>query len=180
VAGKLLVMVVLVACLGIGGYKYMHPTADAAANGGSASGVASVGTGGIVHLFGQDLVTSRPLDLDAYAGRPLIINVWASWCEACRVEGPEFAKFERARPDVLVIGLNMQDSSGPALAAMREWGWTHSSIIDREGRLFGALPRHEGIPMTFFLDSQHRVVDTILSNVAVDQLQAGARRITGA
>jgi hypothetical protein len=73
----------------------------------------------------------------------------------------------------------MQDTVPAALAAMHEWGWSHASIRDPDGQLFFALPRHDGIPLTLFLDSQHRVVDTLLSNVYADQLEGGAKRITG-
>jgi thiol-disulfide isomerase/thioredoxin len=180
VAAKLLLVLGVLACLAVAAHKFLlSPAADATASVSSVPGVASVGTGGVVHLAGPDLVSGRPVDLDAYAGRPLVINVWASWCEPCRVEGPELAKFEHARPDVLVIGLDMQDAPGAALQAMHEWGWNHASIRDPEGRLYFALPRHDGIPMTLFLDAEHRVVDTHLSNIYADQLEAGAKRITG-
>jgi thiol-disulfide isomerase/thioredoxin len=178
-AAKFLVILGLLACLGVGAHKLLSPAADASASAAGVPGIASIGTGGVVHLSGPDLVTGRTLDLDAYAGRPVIVNFWASWCEACRVEGPELAKFERARPDVLVIGVSTQDGTAAALAAMHEWGWTHASIWDPEGRLYFALPGHVGIPQTLFLDSQHRVVETLLTNVYADQLEAGAKRITG-
>ncbi|MBR7560299.1 TlpA family protein disulfide reductase, partial [Mycobacterium tuberculosis] len=43
-------------------------------------------------------VAEQPLDLRArFAGRPLLINVWASWCAPCVEEMPELARFAEAQ-----------------------------------------------------------------------------------
>ena len=53
-------------------------------------------------------VAEQPLDLRArFAGRPLLINVWASWCAPCVEEMPELARFAEAQGDngVQVLGI---------------------------------------------------------------------------
>jgi thiol-disulfide isomerase/thioredoxin len=131
-----------------------------------------------VHASGLDLATrTRTISLDEYEGRPMIVNVWASWCEACRVEGPEYARFEHAHPEVVIVGVDIQDAPTDAVFAMQGWGWTHESIWDPKGMVGASMPRHDGIPLTFFLDRNHHVVDTVLSNVSYQQLLAGAARI---
>jgi hypothetical protein len=80
---------------------------------------------------------------------------------------------------VLIIGVDINDAPTDALAAMQGWQWTHESIWDPQGQVGYSLPRHEGVPITFFLDEQHRVVDSILSTASYDQLYLGTVRITG-
>lgn len=50
---------------------------------------------------------------DAYAGRPLLINVWASWCKPCIEEMPELARFsqEQGANGVQVVGIALDDKA---------------------------------------------------------------------
>lgn len=57
----------------------------------------------------------RPLDLRQHAaGRPLLINVWASWCAPCVEEMPELARFAATQGDngVQVLGLALDTADG--------------------------------------------------------------------
>jgi len=54
----------------------------------------------------------RPVDLPgAYGGRPLIINVWASWCAPCVKEMPELQRFaaQQGANGVQVVGIALDD-----------------------------------------------------------------------
>ena len=139
-AAKVFVLLGIVACLGVGAHKFTHPAADLAANmalpqGAVTTPAPSTDAGGVVHARGLDLATrSRFIDLEDYRGRPVILNVWGSWCEACVAEGPAFAKLEQERPDMLIIGVDINDTPTDALAAMQGWQWTHESIWDPRAR----------------------------------------------
>lgn len=97
-----------------------------------------------------------PLSLADMRGQVWVLNVWASWCVACREEHPVLLDF--ARREVLpVIGLNYKDKRDEALAWLREHGDPYStSIVDADGRVgidYGVY----GVPETFLIDRDGRI-----------------------
>lgn len=86
-------------------------------------------------------------------GKVWVLNVWASWCVACRVEHPVLVDWARSG-GVLLYGLNYKDRRAEGL----KWLSTHgdpyiASLYDEDGRLgieFGVY----GVPETFVIDRQ--------------------------
>ena len=90
------------------------------------------------------------------AGRPWVLNVWATWCAACRDEHPvlvDIAKQNR----IPIVGLDWRDEDDPAKQWLSQLGNPYSVVLtDREGRTaidFGVY----GAPETFFIDADGRV-----------------------
>src|SRR4249920_3743808 len=53
-------------------------------------------------LAGADPVTGKRVSLRQFDGEPLIVNVWASWCEPCNDEAPLFTAFLEQNPDAVL------------------------------------------------------------------------------
>lgn len=86
------------------------------------------------------------------AGRPFLLNVWASWCLACRDEHPLLVEFA-ARSSTPLIGLNYKDEAPAAQAWLERHGNPYRlSIADPEGRLGLDLGVY-GVPETFLVDA---------------------------
>ena len=109
-------------------------------------------------LEGKDPITGETVRLTDFRGMPVVINVWASWCPGCNEEAKDLREFAEAHPEAVVLGLDYQDTSAGAKAFYRKWGWRHPSISDADGTKAAALA---GLPTTYFLDAQHRVVAQI-------------------
>ena len=86
-------------------------------------------------------------------GEVWLLNVWASWCVACRVEHPLLV--ELAKKDVVpIVGLNYKDKRDPALGWLAQLGNPYKlSLMDTDGRVgldYGVY----GVPETFVIDKQ--------------------------
>ena len=99
--------------------------------------------------------------LSSYRGRPLIINVWASWCSPCRKEAASLERlaWSDAGRRYTVIGISTDDDRNAALKWLRHSNATISHYIDSGPRwtlehMLGAST----IPVTVLVDAQGRVV----------------------
>lgn len=88
---------------------------------------------------------------------PLVINLWAQWCEPCRIEAPHLAALQTLRPEVTMLGIDYQDPS-PDLAVefAGDAGWRYPQVVDPDQLLAPELGV-PGIPMTLFVDAEGRI-----------------------
>lgn len=105
---------------------------------------------------------------------PALINVWATWCIACRVEHPFLMKLKEEEA-LAIYGLNYKDNREKALDLLNRDGNPYVfSIYDYEGRLAIDLGVY-GAPETFFIDKegiiQERHVGVIDEKVWADKFQ---------
>ena len=82
---------------------------------------------------------------------PALVNVWATWCIACRVEHPFLMKLKEESV-LKIYGLNYKDNRNKALDLLKRDGNPFEfSIYDFDGRLAIDLGVY-GAPETFFID----------------------------
>ncbi len=88
---------------------------------------------------------------DSLRGRVYLLNVWASWCVACRQEHPVLLELARQKA-VPLIGLNYKDNRDDALGWLKQFGNPYeSSLVDANGRVGIDLGVY-GVPETFVID----------------------------
>lgn len=84
-------------------------------------------------------------------GQVVLINVWASWCAACRQEHPLLMELAQ-RQVVPVIGLNYKDQRPDAEQMLRTMGNPYGiNLVDADGRV-GIDWGVYGVPETFLID----------------------------
>jgi thiol-disulfide isomerase/thioredoxin len=128
---------------------------------GPAAPVASPAAAGAVSFSGTDVLTGEALDLAAYAGKPVVVNIWASWCSGCNAEAGALRDFAAAHPEAAFVGVNFQDSREGARSFYEEHDWAFPSVFDPDGAIALGL-RLQGTPTTIFLDADHREVARIV------------------
>lgn len=132
------------------------------ANAASATGDGSVQVGQSLPDATMAGLNSPPRTFASYRGKPLIVNVWASWCTPCRAEAASLERFawsEAGKPYV-VIGISTDDDRTAALKWLRESNATLSHFIDANVVLENMLGASR-IPLTVLVDAQGRVVDKV-------------------
>lgn len=114
-------------------------------------------TGGLPDLTLDCLGGGASVRLAGLRG-PLVVNLWAQWCEPCRTEATYLAAFAAAQKKVAVLGIDYSDpQTGLAIEFAKETGMTYAHLVDKENTLKGPLGV-TGIPYTFLIDAQGRIV----------------------
>ena len=93
--------------------------------------------------------------LRALRGYPVIVNVWASWCEPCQSEFPVYQKVAAAYGRrVAFLGIDAQDSNGNAAAFLRRFPLTYPSYTDPHEQIPGSVGGYAGyLPQTLYFSS---------------------------
>jgi thiol-disulfide isomerase/thioredoxin len=144
-----------------------------------ASGLAQAGTPGEVAV-GEVLrdAEMRPLSgagarLSVYRGKPLLINVWASWCGPCRAEMASLDRLAQRfdGKQFNMIGISTDDDQAAAAAFLKTYRVTFRNYIDRNLLLENMLGANR-LPLTLLVDADGRVIKKIAGSRVWDSPEA--------
>jgi cytochrome c biogenesis protein CcmG, thiol:disulfide interchange protein DsbE len=92
-------------------------------------------------------------------GKPVLVNVWASWCVPCRDEAPVLEGLWRKvrGSGALVLGMDVQDVSDDARAFTRQFRLSYPSLRDGNGTDVRKGFETTGVPETYLVDPQGRI-----------------------
>lgn len=130
---------------------------------------------GAVSFTGTDVVSGRTITLAGAAGKPVVLNAWASWCAGCAAEAPALAAFARSHPEVAVVGIDLEDQRRAATSFVRRFALGFPSIFDSDA-VTAARLGISGLPTTLFLDRRHRIVSRIVGEASRGRFEAGLRK----
>lgn len=105
-------------------------------------------------------------------GRPVVVNVWASWCGPCRVEAPLLERAAAAYgADVQFLGVASRDDRDGAEGFLRRFGVSYPNLLDTTGgiRKFLAV---RGLPTTYVFDGRGRLVRSVVGAIDEQTLAA--------
>jgi cytochrome c biogenesis protein CcmG/thiol:disulfide interchange protein DsbE len=94
-------------------------------------------------------------------GHPVLVNFWASWCHPCQKEAPELARFASHRPGVQLVGVDTGDNATAARTFIRRYRWDFPVLRDADNSV-GDHYGIAGLPTTFVLDAQGRIVNRLV------------------
>ena len=131
-----------------------------------------------VHALGFVTLDEQPAAFSGYAGCPLIVNFFASWCVPCIIEMPDFERFWNEHgARVAVLGLAANDRLEDAIATVAERGVTYPTGLD-EGELFidfGGL----GMPTTVFVSPEGQILETHSGLLTLEDITTRAQEHFG-
>lgn len=121
------------------------------------------------------------VSLSDFAGQPVVLNFWASWCSPCRGEMPDFDDvYGEAGEDVVFMMVNLTDGQRETVASASEFiageGFSFPVYFDTE--LSGATAYGvSGIPTTVFIDKGGYIVKMAQGAISAETLKAGIELI---
>jgi cytochrome c biogenesis protein CcmG/thiol:disulfide interchange protein DsbE len=98
------------------------------------------------------------VELRALRGHPVVVNMWASWCEPCRFELPFLQREALARGrKVAFLGIDVNDARDAARARAAQFPMPYPSFEDPRSNLFARF-KARGLPTTAFYDARGKLV----------------------
>tara|TARA_B100000686_G_C16726129_1_gene937888 strand:+ start:646 stop:1134 length:489 start_codon:yes stop_codon:yes gene_type:complete len=120
-------------------------------------------------FINEDSVTL--MELNTIDKRPMVVNLWATWCAPCLEEMPDLEIAHRAHSDAIrFIGINISDSPTKANKTAADLKITYLLGRDPKGDLVTALGSI-GLPVTVFVNSSGVIDDIHYGPISSDQLK---------
>lgn len=104
-------------------------------------------------------VEAQDVALTSFRGKPVVVNLWATWCPPCLREMPVLQQAQAERPDVHFVFVNQGEKATRVRDYLAARRMTLKNVLLDEGQALGAGTGNRALPTTFFYDAQGRLVD---------------------
>lgn len=126
----------------------------------------------IAPLFTVPTADGGSFSLDEHLvddGRPVFLNLWASWCFPCRKEMPAIDAAAATHTDIQFIGVSIQDTEAEARSFIEEIGVTYLLGFDTSNDVDDAY-RPLGLPASYIISADGVILERIFGEVTEDSL----------
>ena len=161
-----------------------RPLAISVASGALAWGVMSAGISlaydkpTALPAVALQTPAGAPTTLAALAGgKPMVVNLWASWCPPCRRVMPVLAAAQQARADIVFVYANQREDAAAASAFLDRSGVTLRNVVLDSAAALGKAAGSSALPTTLFYDAQGRLIDTHLGELSDASLASKLQKI---
>jgi len=117
-------------------------------------------------------MSGRPLRLEQFRGRVVLLNFWATWCGPCIEEIPVFSRWQRRYGDarLQVIGVSMDDDESAVKRFLAKHDVPYPILMGdaKLGKSFGGV---YGLPQSFLIDAHGRIVFRNVGDLNLEALR---------
>jgi thiol-disulfide isomerase/thioredoxin len=158
---------------------------------GGAAVSGPFGAGVVAPDFELQTLDGQTVRLSDFAGRPVWINVWASWCAPCRAEMPDIEQVYRELPGATPGGAPDATGKGPVLllvslgedpADVRRYlestRYRLPILVDPDFS-FTRSYRITGLPTHFFIDAEGKLREIAIGGLKPNGMRSRLARISG-
>jgi peroxiredoxin len=111
---------------------------------------------GVAPAFNTTLINEKPVSLDIYKGKPLMLHFWADWCPKCKLEEGSISDINNDGTPLVTVAFQSGDKTNVQAFLSKRGIENWPVIVDQSGSLaqkYGVT----GVPATFFIDAQGKI-----------------------
>ncbi|HHO54900.1 MAG TPA: TlpA family protein disulfide reductase [Trueperaceae bacterium] len=124
-----------------------------------------------------ETISGKELSLNDFAGEPMVVNLWATWCPPCRRELPLLSETAQEIPDInFVFADQREDISKVKSYISRSDLKIDNLVLDYSGK-FGDKYGGNSLPMTIFIDKSGEIAAIHTGLINESQLMANLDKI---
>lgn len=116
------------------------------------------------------------VQLSGLADKPMVVNLWATWCPPCRREMPVLAEWQRSNPGITFVFANQGEGGEAIRRYLENAGLSLQNVVLDP---FSSVSQHtgsRGLPTTLFFNAQGQLVDTHMGELTRASLAHKLRR----
>lgn len=122
--------------------------------------------------FVRNDLSGRPVALEQYRGRVVLLDFWATWCAGCQVELPKFAAWQKkyGSQGFNVLAVSMDDTAAPVRRTVRRLQLDFPVVMGdaQLGDQYGGLL---GLPVTYLVDRQGKILAKFKGDSDLDAME---------
>ena len=111
------------------------------------------------------------------AGKPMVVNMWATWCPPCRREMPLLAAAQKRETGVRIVFLNQGENGNTAQGYFAAAGLEVANVVLDPRAAIAREVGSRGLPTTLFYDAAGRLVDTHMGEISAAVLESKLQRL---
>lgn len=114
----------------------------------------------------------QPIHLSDFQGRPLVVNLWASWCPPCRREMPVLEAAQNRHTDTQFVFVNQGETAASVASYLKRAGVDIEPVLLDSDQAVADAIRTRGLPATLFFDAEGKLVATHMGPLTTAGLSA--------
>jgi cytochrome c biogenesis protein CcmG/thiol:disulfide interchange protein DsbE len=129
---------------------------------------ACAGSGSSASSAPVQFLSPKDFNVADYAGKPLVVNYFGSWCGPCNAEAPELSTFSKSHSGkAAFVGVAVNDQQSDVVDFMTKYGLSYPVVLDDNS--LSARDGITGVPTTIFYNASGKEVDRIVGAASLDQ-----------
>lgn len=119
----------------------------------------------------------EPVNLHELQGKPLVINLWATWCPPCRREMPVLQAAQKEHPEYTFVFANQGEGQQQVLSYLQQQGIELDNLLLDSGARLGQSVSSLSLPTTLFYDTSGQLQNTHLGELSTASLRHAMRKL---